>query len=361
MTDREATRRHAPRPPAPGRPGPEFAPLRHGPLDWAEVARLLAGRREVVALVDDNVLKAWGDALAEGARSVELPVEWQPIDAGERSHSFERALEVLDSRLRKAHPGRVAWLAIGGGVVADLAGVVASLTGYGAPWVQIPTSLTAQADPTRDGRVGLTWRGVPRVVEALRPPRAVLADPAFLATLPKRQHQSGLGVVLRKAASRDRALFRYVASREAQLAAREPEVLAYLVHHAAALTAGPAEGPLGPDGLRPGRLFAEVVQRVDRTKNYGEAAALGLVFAADLSVVNGFLDPAERDELVDTLKRFHLPTGTEKYLGVDREPLFDWGPAERGRVPVVVLERLGKAKSTRLHVNDLGTFVRGGR
>jgi 3-dehydroquinate synthase len=335
--------------------------LRHGPLDWREVSRLLAGRRDVVGLVDANVLAAWADPLAEGARSVELPVEWQPIEGGERAHSLERVLGVLEGRLKKAHPDRVAWLAVGGGVVADLAGVVAALTGHGAPWVLVPTTITAQADPPRDGAVGVTWRGIPRVVEARHAPRAVLVDPAFLGSLPKRQHQSGLGVVLRKAASRDRALFRYVASREEQLAARDPEVLAYVVRHASALTAGPAEGPTGPDGLRPGRLFAEVVQRVDRTKNYGECAALGLVFAAELSVANGFLDPADLEELVETLKRFHLPTGTAKYLGVDREALFDWGPAERGRVPVVVLERLGKAKGTRLHVNDLGTFVRGGR
>jgi 3-dehydroquinate synthase len=255
----------------------------------------------------------------------------------------------------------VAWLAFGGGVVADLTGLLAALTGHGAPWLLVPTTLGAQADPPRDGRLGVTWKGVPGVVEAHHPPRAVLADATFLSSLPKRQHQSGLGVVLRKAAARDRALFRYVGSRETDLSMRDPEVLSYAVRHAAGLTAGAAEAVMGPDGLRPGRMFAEVVQRVDRTKNYGEAAALGLVFAADLSVTHGFLDKEERDEIVETLKRFHLPTGTEKYLGPDVEPLFHWGEAERGRVPVLVLERIGKAKGTRLHVNDLGMFVRGGR
>ena len=361
MSDREATRRHSPRPPAPGRPGPDPTPLRHGPVDWTEVARVLGGRREVMGLIDANVLQAWGDSLAEAARAVELAVEWIPIEGGERSHSLERALEVLERRLRKAHPDRVGWLGIGGGVVADLTGLLAALSGHGAPWIAMPTSLTAQTDPPRDGRVGVTWKGVPHVVEVHHPPRAVLADPTFLSSLPKRQHQSGMGVVLRKAAARDRALFRYVAARESELAARDPEVLAYVVRHAGALTAGPAEGPLGPDGLRPGRVFAEVVQRVDRTKNYGEAAALGLVFAADLSVTHGFLDAEERDEIVEALKRFHLPTGTEKYLGPESEPLFDWGLPERGRVPMLVLERIGKAKSTRLHGNDLAMFVRGGR
>jgi 3-dehydroquinate synthetase len=361
MTDREATHRHAPRPPAPGRPGPELAPLRFGPIDWAEVAKALGGRDDVVALADVNALQAWSEALSEGARSAGLSIEWVPIDQGERSHSLERGLEVLERRARKAHPGRVAWLAFGGGVVADLTGVLASLTGHGAPWVLLPTTLTAQADPPRDGHLGVSWKGIPRVIEVHHAPRAVLADPGLLSSLPKRQFQSGLGVVLRKAAARDRALFRYVGSRETDLAARDPEALAYVVQHAGVLTTGSAEAGMGGDGLRPGRVFAEVVQRLDRTKNYGEAAALGLVFAADLSVTHGFLDAEERDEIVETLKRFHLPTGTEKYLGPDQEPLFDWGIPERGRVPVLVLERIGRAKGTKVHVNDLATFVRGGR
>lgn len=361
MTEREATRRHGPRPPAPVRTGSELAPLRIGPVDWAEVARLLGGRGEVVGLADANAAEAWGEALAEGTRSVGLSVEWIPVEQGERSHSFERVTDVLEHRVRKTHPGRVAWLAFGGGVVADLTGVAAALTGHGSPWVLLPTTLTAQADSPRDGRVGVTWKGVPHVVDMHHPPRAVLADPAFLSSLPKRQYQSGMGVVLRKAAARDRALFRYVSSREADLAARDVEALAYAVRHASTLTAGAAEAALGSDGLRPGRLFAEVVQRLDRTKNYGEAAALGLVFAADLSVAHGFLDAEERTEIVEALKSFHLPTGTEKFLGPEMEPMFDWGLPERGRVPVLVLERIGKSKGTRLHVNDLAMFVRGGR
>ncbi len=241
-------------------------------------------------------------------------------------------------------------LAVGGGVVVDLVGVTASLLGYGTQWAAIPTSLTAQAHPPVDGRVGVSLKGVDRLMGATHAPCAVLLDEELLQTLPKRQLQSGFGVILQRTAARDRALFRYVADRSQGLLDRDPESLAYVCQRSAALT----PGRLGPEVLEPGAAFQALVRGLDRSRNHGETAALGLAFAVEVSTALGFLEADEGEEIISTLRAFHLPINPASYLSEEAAAALDWGrPPHKNRVPVVVLTRVGQAKVASVHTNDL--------
>jgi 3-dehydroquinate synthase len=263
---------------------------------------------------------------------------------------MDRVLWLFEQMRRRQNPSWTSLLAVGGGVVVDLVGVAASLLGHGMDWAAIPTSLSAQAHPPLDGRVGVTLKGVDRFCGATHAPTAVLLDEALIQSLPKRQLQSGFGVVLQRTAARDRALFRYVADRSAALLARDPESLAYVTTRSAALT----PGRLGPEVLEPGAPFQAMVRTMDRSRNHGESAALGLAFAVEVSMALGFLEAQDGDEIMQTLKAFHLPTNPASYLSEDAAAALDWGrPPHKNRVPVVVMTGVGQAKVASVHMNDL--------
>ncbi len=283
-------------------------------------------------------------------RRAGLDPHWIVVEAGEKSRSMDRVLWLFEQIRRRQHPTWTTLLAVGGGVVIDLVGMVASLLGNGTAWAAIPTSLTGQAHPPLDGRVGVSFKGVDRLCGTTHVPRAVLLDEQLLLSLPKRQLQSGFGVLLQRAAARDRALFRYVTDRSAALLAREPEALAYVSQHSAALT----PGRLGPEILEPGAPLQVLVRKLDRSRNHGECAALGLAFAVEVSTALGFLEAEEGDEILESLKAFHLPTNPASYLNEDAAAALDWGrPPHKNRVPVVVLTRVGQAKVASVHTNDL--------
>ena len=301
-------------------------------------------------MTDANVLRAHSDDLEEQMRRAGLNPSWIVVEAGERSRSMDRVLFLLDKLGRRQHPGWCNLLAVGGGVVVDLVGFTASLLGHGTAWAAIPTSLTAQANPPLDGRVGVALKGVDRLCGTTHRPHTVLLDDALLLSLPKRQLQSGFGVLLQRTAARDRALFRYATDRSDALLARDGEALAYVTQRSAALT----PGRYGPEVLEPGAAVQALVRRLDRSRNHGETAALGLAFAVELSMALGFLDAEEGEEIIKALRAFHLPTNPASYMSADAVAALDWGrPPHKNRLPIVVLTGLGQAKVASVHTNDL--------
>jgi 3-dehydroquinate synthase len=330
---------------------------------WEALANALPEARRggpLLVVTDTNVAQALREPVESGLKAAGLDPAFLAVAPGERSHCLERALELVSEVRRLDRKRSGALLALGGGVIADLTGFTAGMLYGGMPWALVPTSLTAQVDPPLEGRVRVSGQGIPGLLGLHWPPLAVLLEPAYLEWLPARQLKSGLGVVLRAAAGRDRALFRYVTSHAEQAADKDPATLAYFVEHALGLRTAAASMGLPPALLRVGEPFAQAFERLDRTRNHGEAAALGLAAVADLSVTLGFLEAAERDEIREGLKRNHLPWEPGKYLNEDLVPLLEWAePPWRGRVSLAVLERTGHARLEKIHLNDMINLVRG--
>jgi 3-dehydroquinate synthetase len=312
-------------------------------------------------VTDANVRRVLSDRVEEALRGSDQDlqhVHWIVVEPGERSRSMDRVLELVD-RIRSLGRHRLApLLAVGGGAIADLVGFTAAILGGGRPYGIVPTSLTAQLEFPHSGEVGVSHRGLPDWLAVTHPPRVVLVDPGLLETLPRRQQKGGFGVLLRIAAARDQALFRYAAERVEALEAGDPEALAYVVPNAASLRTSNRRGALPPELLQPGHSFATAVRAIDRGRTYGEAAALGLMFAARMSCALGYLDPDDRSELEDVLRSFHLPTSLDSFLGGDLMPLLGM-PEGVNRVPFVVLERIGRARLARVHRNDVENMTRG--
>ena len=193
-------------------------------------------------------------------------------------------------------------VALGGGVVGDLAGFVAAIYYRGIPYIQIPTTIVAQVDSSVGGKTGVNAAGGKNLIGAFHQPRLVIADTSTLATLPAREFNEGFAEVIKHAAIRDFTMLDALDDLPA-LIARNVAIKAAIV----------AEDELETKGLRALLNFGHTIGHgIENAAGYGrylhgEAISLGLVAACRLSVEKAGLDPAARDRIFSALARYKLP------------------------------------------------------
>ena len=198
-----------------------------------------------------------------------------------------RAVESLcRSLIRTGADRRSLLVAVGGGVVGDVAGFVAASYLRGVALVHVPTTLMAQVDSAVGGKTGVNLPEGKNLVGAFYPPRLVLADTTALRTLPQREFRSGLAEVIKYGVIADRALFLYLEKHFELLVKRNPETLAYVIPRCAAIKARVVSKDERESGLREilnfGHTFGHALESVTRYRRYqhGEAVAWGMMAAA---------------------------------------------------------------------------------
>lgn len=277
--------------------------------------RLTTGARRAAVVSDANVAALYGArALASLARAgVEAALVVVPAgEASKRAVHLERLWEHFAAlRLERG----AAVVALGGGVVGDLAGFAAATWLRGVPWVCVPTSLLAQVDSSVGGKTALDLAGGKNLVGAFHQPAGVLVDPVTLATLPARERRAGLAEVVKVGMAVDAALFRWAERHAAALAAGSPAALAVAVARAVRAKARVVmrderereDG--GRSALNLGHTLGHALEaaRGYRRVRHGEAVAVGLRVAASLSVRVAGLPPAGRARLAALLDHLGLP------------------------------------------------------
>ncbi len=256
----------------------------------------------------------WGELVRDSLRVLGLDVHevWAP--AGESSKDLSHLPLLYDSFLA-AGLKRDGWvIALGGGVVGDLAGFAAATYLRGVAFIQIPTTLLAMADASIGGKVGVNYGGGKNLVGAFHQPRLVLTSPSFLSTLSDPELANGLAEVIKAAIIGDEELFDLLEKQAEKIWSRDPEVLEDLIERAAAVKArivGRDEREQGERQLlNLGHTFGHALEAAgdfDRLR-HGEAVAIGLVAACQLSILAGLADESFRDRVVSLLVSHRLPT-----------------------------------------------------
>jgi 3-dehydroquinate synthase len=279
-----------------------------------------------------------------GARVLEVLVE-----DGEAAKSFRTLERVLDALL-DARLGRDALIvALGGGVIGDLAGFAAAIYQRGIDFLQVPTTLLAQVDSAVGGKTAINHERGKNMIGAFHQPRAVVADVGTLETLPERELRSGLAEVIKYGVALDRAFFDWLEQNIAKLLARDAEALAYAVRRSCEIKAAIVERDERESGERAllnfGHTFGHAIEAATGFSwLHGEAVAAGMVMAAELSARLGLLGSAELARLRHLIARAGLPvkapaTPAEKLLEImalDKK-------GSRGQVRFVLLDSIGMA------------------
>jgi 3-dehydroquinate synthase len=216
-------------------------------------------------------------------------------------------------------------VAVGGGVVGDLAGFVAATFSRGLSLIQIPTSVIAQVDSSVGGKVGINLPLAKNLVGAFWQPAGVLIDIQVLDTLPEREFRSGLAEVVKYGMILDPELFAYLERHTDAILKRQPDVLAHLIERSCRLKADVVEQDEREEtGLRAvlnyGHTFCHAIETVAGFGKFlhGEAVAIGMVYAARLAQRMGRIDAALVDRQCALLTALGLPT---QLVGLDPDDL----------------------------------------
>jgi 3-dehydroquinate synthase len=277
--------------------------------------RDVTGADRVALVTDRRVAGLWGDAARRSLRAAGLAVEPLVVPAGERSKRPE-LLARLWRGLAAAHLGRdAAVVALGGGVVGDLAGFAAATWLRGVPWVCVPTTLVAQADSSIGGKTAIDLPEGKNLVGAFHQPAGVLVDPGTLGTLPARHVRAGLAEVIKKGFAVDASLFRWCERNADALAARDARALAGAVDRAIRVKARVVRADERErDGgrrtaLNFGHTLGHAIEAVHGYRGllHGEAVAIGMRAAAELGVAVAGLPLEHRVRLEAMLDHVGLP------------------------------------------------------
>ena len=274
----------------------------------------LSHRLHVIA--DATVARLYEPAVMSVLMSAGFEPLIYRIPAGEASKSREELGRIYDWLAERRAERNEALVALGGGVVGDLAGFAAASYQRGVPLVQVPTSLLAQVDSSIGGKVGINHPRGKNLIGAFYQPRLVLADPATLLTLPARQRTEGWAEVIKHGVVLDAGYFQTLAAEAESLLALEPEPLTRVVSHSVSLKASVIEGDERErDGgrrhlLNYGHTIGHAIEVVTGYGAWlhGEAVAVGMLVEARLGRRLGITAPDVVTRVEELLAQYGLPT-----------------------------------------------------
>ena len=269
---------------------------------------------------------------------------------GEAHKTWTTLNRVFDALLEHRCERNTALIALGGGVIGDLAGFAAAVYQRGVPYVQVPTTLLAQVDSAVGGKTAINHPLGKNMIGAFYQPLAVLSDTDTLATLPPRELAAGLAEIIKYGLIRDRAFFEWLEGNIARLVGREPEALAHAIERSCSYKAEIVaidERESGPRALLNfGHTFGHAIEAGTGygTWLHGEAVAAGMALAVRLSHRIGLIGPEDVRRVSVLLQGAGLPVqvpglGLERFLelmGHDKK-------VRSGRIRFVLLKRIGEA------------------
>lgn len=322
-----------------------------GLLARAELIARVLPQPRVAVVTNATVGPLFLDALTAALAAAGVAVVPVVLPDGEQHKNWETLNLVYDALLANRCDRGTTIVALGGGVVGDIAGFAAATYQRGVHFVQVPTTLLAQVDSSVGGKTGINHPRGKNMIGAFHQPGVVLADMDVLRTLPERELRAGLAEVIKHGVIRDAAFFEWLETDLGRLLRREPAALAHAVRRSVEIKAEIVaidERESGPRALLNfGHTFGHAIETGLGYGDWlhGEAVAAGMVMAAELSRRTGGIDAAACERLRTLVGRAGLPTAPPPGIGAAR--FLDLMSVDKkvrsGRPRLILLERLGAA------------------
>ncbi|WP_018873145.1 3-dehydroquinate synthase [Thioalkalivibrio sp. ALJ16] len=338
--------------------GERSYPIYIGPglLDQAQQLRPALEGRRVAVISNTTVAPLYGERLRRSLAACGISGEplWIELPDGEQ-HKTLATVETILTRLLEARLDRGSRIvALGGGVVGDIAGFAAAIYQRGIDFVQIPTTLLAQVDSSVGGKTGVNHPLGKNMIGAFHQPRAVLIDTDTLKTLPERELQAGLAEVIKYGLIRDPDFFAWLEAHIDELRALEPAALAHAIQRSCACKAEIVAADEREGGIRAllnlGHTFGHAIEAGMGYGAWlhGEAVGTGMAMAARMSEHMGWMTSAERERAEALIARAGLaleppdavtPERFRELMAIDKK-------VAAGRLRLVLLRGIGNAVLT---------------
>ncbi len=322
------------------------------------VAALRPGARTAI-VTDRTVAKHWLAKTEASLSEAGIASSRIVVDEGEGSKTYAGLAEVSEALIAARIERNDLVIALGGGVIGDLAGFAAAILRRGVDFVQVPTSLLAQVDSSVGGKTGINSPQGKNLLGAFHQPVLVVADTAVLDTLSQRQFRSGYAEVAKYGVLGDEAFFAWLEANHTDIfkggAAREHAVATSCRAKAAIVARDEREN--GERALlNLGHTFGHALEAATRFSDrlfHGEGVAVGMVLAAEFSVRLGMIPESSAARVTHHLAEVGLPTHLQDIAGFAQEGLADADAlmalmaqdkkVKRGRLTFILLEAVGRA------------------
>lgn len=315
------------------------------------LSKFLPDRRPVI-ITDENV----GNIYREQFPDADVIT----ISPGEKHKTLDTMAQIYD-RLVALEADRTAFIVgIGGGIVGDITGFVASTYMRGVRFGFVASSLLAQVDATVGGKNGVNFKGYKNMVGVFNQPEFVIIDIDLLETLPPAEIACGLAEIVKHGCIADAAYFDFIEDNTQAIADLDKAVMQHLVHQSVIIKANVVNQDEREAGERRKLNFGHTIGHAfEKTLgiSHGEAVSAGMALAAELSVHRGILPETDLKRIQSLLARLHLPVS----LDFDRGAVFDALKKDKKRqrenIHFVLLKAIGQAVIETLTIEEIGDWL----
>ena len=300
-------------------------------------------------VTDTNIAPLYAAQTAELLARAGIRAEVVSVPAGESAKSLTQANELFTRAIEMGLDRKSPIIALGGGVVGDLAGFVAATYMRGVPFIQMPTSLLAQVDSSVGGKVAVNHPHGKNLIGAFYQPDAVFMDLDLLRTLPVREIATGLGEIIKYGVIADAAFFAWLEEHRDDVLALTPTAASHMIARSCEIKANVVRQDEREGGLRRilnfGHTIAHAIEKETGYTRYrhGEAVAIGMIGAAQISEEMGLLSATDRLRMVELIHTMRLPLMAE---GVSPDAMYDDLFHDKktvdGRIHWVLAEDIGR-------------------
>lgn len=315
----------------------------------AELKALDCESRRLCVVADSKVAELYADEVLELLEGNCLKAVKFVFPNGEENKTLDTVREAYRFLIEEKFDRHDMLLALGGGVTGDVTGYIAATYLRGIDYVQIPTTLLAQADSSIGGKTGVDFDGYKNMVGAFKMPRLVYMNLATLTTLDDRQFYSGFAEIMKHGLIRDAALYEWLIENMYEICERDMTVLQEMLKRSCMVKKLVVEKDPSEQGERALLNFGHTVgHAIEKAKNFelfhGECVALGAVAAAFISWKRELLSMEEYYEIRDMFVPFYLPITVE---GIDPQEILKLTKSDKkmesGKIKFVLLKKIGKA------------------
>lgn len=267
----------------------------------------------LLLVADEKVFSLYGELVLQIVSQAGFRIEPAVLAGGEENKNLAAVARLYEKMINTGMDRDSAVLALGGGIVGDIAGFAAASYMRGIQYIQIPTTLLAQVDSSIGGKTGVNLLQGKNLVGAFHQPQAVFIDTDFLKTLPEKEYLTGLAEVIKYGIMWDQNLFAFLNANQKKILDLEADALQTIIARSGEIKAEIVAQDEKEQGLRAllnlGHTFGHAFETLTGYKvfTHGEAVAAGMVYAAKLSKSMGLLKPSGCEKIISLIQAYRLP------------------------------------------------------
>lgn len=316
---------------------------------WTELDQLGCSKKKICIVTDSKVDELYGDAVMSCVEEKCSGAVKYVFPEGEASKTLDTVKEIYSFLIEKGFDRKDMLLALGGGVAGDITGYAAATYLRGIDFIQVPTTLLAQADSSIGGKTGVDFDGYKNMVGAFKMPRLVYINISVLQTLDDRQYFSGFGEVMKHGLIKDAVFYGWLIENMYEICERDLGVLQEMLVRSCSIKKMIVEKDPEEQGDRALLNYGHTIgHAIEKAKDFelfhGECVALGAVAAAYISWKREMLSMDEYYEIRDMFVPFYLPISIDN---IDPDEILRLTKADKkmesGRIKFILLKKIGRA------------------